>query len=250
MENKETKDNKYVTKLTPKTTEKAVASYEKSSWGMPQMTSSDLIIPYISVMQGSSEKVKDRTLSVSYGDIIDSRTNEILGSLDKTFNLVPFKVEKIIKTYNVDKQGQRKDVAAQVEWTALNDKIDYEIKDEKGNVVQKNFKVYKFFCLLENQVGTADEYPYILSLTSSSLNTGKNIFFQMNLDMQKKNYPCGTVFAIGAKEQTQKDGGSKFVVVTSNAIRPTNEKEVQACYNWTQKMNGSNVVDASEEAPF
>lgn len=245
----EKQDSKYVTKLKPKS-ENQVQEYKPSSWGMPEMTSSDLIIPYISVMQGSSEKVKDRNLNVGYGDLIDSRTNEILGSLDKTFNLVPFKVEKVIKRYNVDKNGQRKDLIETVEWNAVNDNISYEEKDDKGTVLIKNFKTYKFYCLLENQVGTENEYPYILSLTSSSLTTGKNIFFQMNLDMQKKRYPCGTVFSIGAKEQTQKDGGSKYVVVTALGIRPTNEKEVQACYNWTQKMNGANVVESDEVVPF
>lgn len=227
---------------TVKTEEKAILQYKDADWGMPAMTAKDLIIPYLSLQQASSNAVKNPSSGIKYGDFLDTRTQKAIAHFGQTFQFIALRAEKILKTYDVDQRGRRKKVTKTEVWDSTNDNLEYEVKNEKGQVTHKRYKIYKFYGLLPSDVAEKKDYPYVLSLESSSLKAGKDIFFQMNLDMGQKGYPCATVFNIGSKEVTKED--DKYLVVTVGMERPTNAAEVQACYNWSQKMKSSKVVEA------
>ena len=76
-----------------KGTEVVNAEQDLNAWGDAPVSARDIIIPKILAMQGLSELVTDG--KAKFGDFVDSVTHQVLGSIDKPLEFVPFHMTKL-----------------------------------------------------------------------------------------------------------------------------------------------------------
>lgn len=211
--------------------------------GQPYLSSSDLVIPRINLMQATSEQVKKR--KAQFGDIVDSSSEAVIGSAEKPIEIIPFSVTKVWNVFKgtrdtkpIDREFLRTETV-----TAANDNLPFEGTEDGFSIVRE--KVYNVFCILtEDLMGL----PYILSLRRTSSKVAKAIITQMYFrNTQAKLPPYASVVELGAKEESG-DNGS-YMVFTAKMKRLANQDEKDVCENWLNQISAMKVEPDVEEAP-
>lgn len=194
---------------------KAVATKEQSAvvaaeenlagWGQAEISSRDIIIPRILLMQPMSEKVTAG--EAAFGEFRESLNNEKIGSFEKGFEILPFYMEKVFVEFNCE-DPEEKEFLRVVPITAANENLPYE-DEEFNEELNKKIKISRdrtmnFYVLLPEELKAGGAIPYILSFRRTSLQAGKKLATQMYVKNRAAGKsPAAVVMEITAGKQTQ-----------------------------------------------
>ncbi|MCP3684520.1 MAG: hypothetical protein GY861_17785 [bacterium] len=178
-----------------------------------EVTSSDIQMPSVILMQANSEIVKDRTSEIKSGDFVHSNTKEIMGSIDEPLELC---VVDMFKTQVVTEVKGNNWVATKA-WEPEMEKAPYT--EEVDGVERKNQKCYNYVCfrpldIREVELPTGEKKylasPIVVKFKGAS---GKNAkkFNQLCKDYELFGQPSWCVsFNLVAREDSN-EHGSFFV---------------------------------------
>lgn len=218
---------------------KAVAHVPSTlaDWGAPDVTSKDIVIPKILIMQPGSEAVLKR--GAKFGEFREASTDRLIGSVEKPFEFIPFWCEKI---WLVMDGTDKKEKFLRIEKvTAQNESHPFESVVGKTREVWRF--VYNFYVMLPNEL---DGLPYIISFKGSSMRAGRSLFTQMYAINQKAGLtPASLVMRMGGSIESNNDG--TFVVADVKPVRASKSAEIEAAFNWVKTIrSGAVKVDDSD----
>lgn len=207
------------------------------AWGAENVTSEQIIIPKIMLMQPMSELVTEGI----------ARIGEFRSSLEKDKCLGSDKspVEVIIfgsfNTWNVFIDNE---YATSVPITVDNVHSPREEVGPNGEKITRS-RVLNFYCLLPKDIKSGEAFPFVLSCKGTSEKAGRTLSTHfMKLKMFKKP-TAAWVFGVKSVKETNDKG--TFFVMDVEKLRDSTPEEVAAAYDWYTVLQKSAVkVDDSE----
>lgn len=239
------------TSLTPAVDKAlAAAGVPEGSWGAPQATTSDLVIPRIMIMQGLSKLMQDDTLGAKLGEVRESLEGRLLGSKDKPLQFIPF---FITTTWiNREKINGKFEFKSQEPRTGANDDLpwDWTEKNEHGKDVEfKREKAINAYVLIPSEIDTGEFLPYVLSFSKTAFKAGKKFMTLVEMLKQGGLAPAHRVFELSV-QKTENEKGTWYNPEVKK-LGATAPKHLAAAYKWYQTVSAGAVrVDepVAEEA--
>ena len=235
------------------TQEIQVYTETKSMGVADEVTSADVQIPSLMLMQANAELVKDRNNEIKSGDFVHSITQDIWGSIDSPTELVVvdmYKTEVITQIEgNVWKSTKP--------WTPDMEALPYEF--ELDNKTHKRQKCYNYICfrpLEVREITLPDDTvhyvasPIIVKFKGASSKNAKK-FNQLLRDYATFNQPSWCVtFDLKAYED-KNEHGTFFVYnfeKRANAVKETQLAAAKLCEmsQAARKAGTMEVIDAEE----
>lgn len=218
----------------------ALAS-DLSAWGEGEMSSRDIIIPKILAMQGLSDLVTEG--KARFGEFVDSVTHEVLGSIEKPLEFVPFHMEKVW-IISSRKVGQDKFEFEKYEKVTAQNENAYPLTEVIGDTEFKYEYTMQFYVLLPND----PSMPKVISFKSTSSRTGKTLATQMYVRNRAAGLipPAYTMELGGKKEKNDK---GTYVVMEVKPKSKTSDELLQASLEWLRIVKLGQTKVAAEAAP-
>lgn len=241
-----------VAKKQEETTALSVAQ-DLGAWGDAPVSSKDLVIPRILLMNGTSDLVTSG--EAGFGELRDSLTNRKLGDLKNPVRIIPFAMKKSWIEYELDSNGE-KEYLRKYDVTPANENQKYEGEAEgrEGGITQVSRDyVMEFYVLLEEDLKKGGELPYIITFRRTALKNGKKLATQMYVSNRgAKLTPPGMTLELCVKIAANED--NKWAVLDVNldpeVTKVTSEKFVGKSLDWFRMINTMKVHEDSynEEA--
>lgn len=231
------------------------AQFNPQSAAMMGLSASDMLMPRLLLMQGSSQLVK-QAKTKSAGDIVDSVSGEtILSSKDaaegKKIEMIPLTAYKTWIIDRFDTVTQKWKYHAQVPMLPNEEKLpwEYEEYNEQTRMQDKYRRKYRInvYALIKSQIGTEDCLPYLVSFQVFALDEGKKITTHMLKAFRNKKNPYCKSFFLTSGTTTSKKGDSFeiFRVELGTEVKPDAQK---VAHSWMEEIQAGRVVaDADEE---
>lgn len=222
----------------------AMTSAQMNEWGVPVTSKQDVIIPKILPMQGLSAAVAEGRAQM--GEFRDSLNNQLLGSIDKPFECIPFFLDKMwdILEEQADGTFKWKKTIPVVEDPAKPEYNDnWQWEDIKDGLKIKNVRRLNFYVLLPDEIEKGSAIPYIFSFKSTSIKEGKKLYTQMYIRNVRAGIPPAA-FHVNISGIRQKNQKGVFIVPQySLAETPvkTTEKELSECLHWIKMIRAGSV---------
>lgn len=227
-----------VAKTTTTSTEVALYSEQDlSDWGGNQLTSKDIIIPSLLLLQSNSEFVKQN--KGKGGDFFDSVSEINYGPELK--NIVPFHMEK---TWTVEKFNGKK-----FEWdhtekmTPENENAKYEF--DLDGVKYRNKYTYRFFVMVSDSI-----LPYSIKMKGASKKTGSNLSTEMYVKNPMKKLPPAAMMINLRSELEKNDDGDSYFTMKMTVGDKTPYEKVMEALNWFKTIRDDKtvvVVDGADD---
>ncbi len=218
-----------------------------SEWGAPDVTSKDIIIPAVYLMQPMSDRVTAG--DAAFGEFIESLTNTKLGKFEDGFEIIPFFMEKLFMEYNID-DPKKKVWLRSIPITPENESKPYEDEEKtpEGKVIKiTRDRCMRFFFLIPAELEAGTALPYTITVRRTSLNAGKKLSTQMYIkNLQAKKTPASTVLKITAKKETNDQG--TYAVLDVMPLRASTDAQVAQAFEWLKLLKtGKAKVDEALE---
>lgn len=208
------------------------------AWGENEMSSQDLIIPKLLMMQPGSKMVVDG--KATFGEFRNSVTGAKMGDLKNPVTVIPFAMEKtwIISTKTA--KGGQYEYETTMRVTAQNEEMKWE--EMVDGVMVKREKIHSFYCLTPDNLRT----PIILSIRGTSARTAKKIATQMYVDNAEAGLaPAATMMKITGSKSSNDKG--TFVVLDTEPAGKTPAKAFAKAFDWYKIIKqGLTKVDDSD----
>lgn len=227
------------TALTEAVSQEVAVASTLEDWGQSDISSRDLIISKILAMQGLSDLVTEGKAKI--GDFVDSVSGEVLGSIDKPVEFIPFHMEKvwIISTRNKGENKYEFDRYEPV--TAENQGYPFEATE--GNLEIKYEYTLQFYVLLAHDTSM----PYVISFKSTSLRSGKVLSTQMYVRNKAAGLvPPAYTMELGGKKDKNDKG--TFIVMETKPKAKTSNALIAESLNWFKVIKAGAVKVAAEKA--
>ena len=211
--------------------ELVTAAQSLESWGTTEVSTKDIIIPRILLMQPMSEKVTAG--EAAFGEFRESLNNEKLGGFEQPITVVPFHLQKVFVEYDNSDPEDKKFIRT-VPITAQNEDLPFEEdgEDRDGNPVPLvRDRRMNFYVLLPHEIDQGGAIPYILSFRRTSLVAGKKLATQMfaKNPMAGKS-PASVTMLITAGKQSQDK--KTWAVMDVKPMGPTQANYVEEAFKW------------------
>jgi hypothetical protein len=229
-------------------------AYQSNEWGTGGLTSKDIIIPRINVMQPMSEKVTGG--KAAFGEIRESLNNTLLGGFEKAaVEFVPFLMEKSFIVFDNSDPEDKKYLRIEP-ITPQNEDAKYEDeeKNEDGDIIKiSRYRTMSFYVLLVSELKLGTAIPYILALSKTSLKAGKKLATQMYVkNINAGKIPPAVVCALSVGKETQdKKTWATFDIEPKHE---TPEAYVGEAFKWLKliksgkaKVDGDAFADEAKE---
>lgn len=209
-----------------------------AAWGSENITSEDILVPRLMLMQPMSEFVTSGECKM--GDIIESLDHsKVLGSEKKPAELIVF---GSFKTWRIEHDGEYHKT---VPWGPENAKWAYEEVVEDIAVTRD--LVQNYYALSVEDIAKGEAFPYVIAFKRTSMNTAKALGAHL-MKLQAQNKPSAAkVFKLTSKKETN-DKGTFFVFEVAPG-RDTTEQEMATTYKWYQQLAKATVRVDEEETP-
>lgn len=219
-----------------------------------ELTSSDVQIPSLMLMQANAELVKDRSNNIQSGDFVNSITNEVWGSIEDPLQVCVvdmFKTEVITET-------QSNNWVSTKPWEPEMESMPYLFKNAEGNECKRQ-KCFNYICFRPLDIrevtmpGMDPQYvatPFIVKFKGASSKNAKK-FNQMLRDYAAFKQPSfAFTFDLTASE-AKNEHGSFMVYNMTNPRQAVKETQLAgaklAGMSKAARSNGEmEVVDAEE----
>ena len=214
-----------------------------NAWGQAQLTTKDIIIPRILLMQPMSDKVTAG--EAAFGEFRESLNNELLGKFEEGFEVVPFHMEKVFVEYDAS-NPKKKEFLRITPITPANENLKYEdteVTPEGKKLLVSRDRAMNFYVLLPQEIEVGGAIPYIISARRTSLNAGKKLATQMYMkNLAAGKNPAAVICKITAKKETNDEGTYGVLDVTPSKATPT--EYVAEAFKWLQLIkSGKAKVD-------
>lgn len=238
----------------PEETSLATDNFNSDFSGNEEADSTDIIVPRILLMQGTSKWVPE---TFNMGEIIDSVEEKVLAPKGETLTILPF---IMTKTWEVFSDEQPPKWLRKEKWNAANDQLDWKFTDEdpdRGTVECFRQRNYGFYCFVLEKDGSIDEFavPSLINFRSASgFKEGKKIASWF-ARMKSMNKPGFTVTWKIKSETVKEEDKSfqKFVVTRGENSTEEQQKVVMKWLDLFAKQQGNikdHVVDETDaESP-
>jgi len=237
-----------------KKTETAVQIFTDSEFmgAADEVSSSDVQIPSLMLMQAASDMVKDRTTDYKVGDLVSSISGDVIGNEDKPIELVVCDMFKTQVWY------EGKNWVQTLEWEPSMEKDAYMSLID-GKEIKKQ-KCYNYVVFQADSVNTVDlpdgvrhvASPMVVKLKGGSAKYGKK-FNSLLKDYASFGYPSWfRTFMLTTKEDTNNNGDSYNVLDFQKGNATTKEQQLAAAaacksIREARANNEVNVVDTEEK---
>ena len=220
--------------VTTTETKEVVAANDINSWGDSQMTSDDLVIPKLMLMQGLSELVADEDNDVVMGDMVHSLTKEVLAKAKDGLNIIPIYMDKVwyVSKFN----GKKFEFDSVVPVTSVNAHLPWNDVDEEGVEIQRTLS-RNIYCLLEGH-----DLPFTVSFKGKSAKCGKVIGTQMYVTNKGAKLPPPAVtLKLTAHKETNNKG--TYYVYSVAPVKQTSSEDMKKAFGWYELiMQGKTKV--------
>lgn len=210
------------------------------------ITSQDLLVPKMLPMQGLSQLVAAGQAQM--GEIRNSVTGDLIGHIDKPFEIYPFFIRKSWDIHKKQPDGQFKyekniPVVENPQDPNYNAKLD-RMGVEEGIEVKRVFR-YDYFVLLTTDIAKGEAFPYVLSFKSSSRRNGQKIISEWGrLVDAGKVYFSSKFILIGTRQKNDK---GTFIVIDVKRGDPATQVELAKAAQWVKRITTTSVkVDESD----
>lgn len=225
---------KEVTKAT--STDVAVPSMD--DFGVPDVTSKDILIPKVLCMQKMSKLVEDEKAKV--GDFVDSLTGDVIASIVKPLEFIPFYLEKL--WFRSRKEGTRFKLEEITPVTPENEGRRYQ--EMIGGNEYRNEKHMQFYCILPHD----PTLPYIITFKVKSERAGKALATQMYVKNRAAGKtPAAKVMALSGHKEENEAGS--FIVLDTKVVRESTPEEINTCLEWFRMIKAGQAKVHHEETP-
>ena len=174
----------------------ALANYDDSNFEnvaldiveQSEVFKNDIVIPKIWLMQTMSELAKDRNNDIGAGDYVNSRSEEILLSIDdeNPLAIIVLKTFKRWQTFKV--VGDKKEfVSSEVMVFGKNHDYKYEFSEEGNSFTRR--QVISAYVLLGKDVQKGINKPYIIDFASTSKGGGRDLVSDIKIINTDKKHP-------------------------------------------------------------
>ena len=216
------------------------------AWGNGGMTSNDVVIPRLLLMQPMSNKVTDG--AAKFGEFIDSLTDEALGNFDKPLDVIPFDCKKVWIEYNAEVNP--KEFLRVVPITPQNENLPYNDEeyneDAKKKIKISRDRVMNFYVLLPEHIKQGAAIPYILCFRRTSLQAGKKLMTQMYMKNTSAGMtPASMVVTVSCKKLTNEDKQT-YAVMDVRPLKKSTADEVQEAFKWYSLVSSGKTRDHEE----
>lgn len=221
------------------------------------ISAQDLIIPKLLLMQNTSEYVGDGKAQM--GDVLNSQTLEKLGSINEPVNIVPLKLYKTWRVY--DMSGRTPTFLRQDPVTPGSERLPWE-DNENGMPIRRDLCM-NYFVLLTKELESGDAFPMIVSFKRTSMQAGKvlssHIFklaylkrppfsqsVPLKISRQKKETNTYAVFEIGKGtdlSDAMKEAASKWLEVLSTMNYKVDESDEEKVQGVINRASSAVVID-------
>lgn len=196
-----------------------------ADWGDVEVSSDDLVLPKILLMQGLSELVAQGNAKM--GDIVNSLTGVVLGDEKKPVKILPFYCRK---SWVIEKWDGSKFQYDRI-LPDIGEKLPYD--EEINGVKYKNSHQYEFFILTEDM-----SIPHILSFRGTSHKMGKQLYTQMYvINRSIGKTPAG--FWLDLSCTRDKNDKGTFMVWNFKPSTPSLPEHQAECINWVNVVKNS-----------
>ena len=226
-------------KEVTKVESKELAEVGLDAWGQEEVevSSNDLVIPKLWLMQPLSEMVAEKELAKA-GEIVDSLSEEVIGGPDKPVKIVPFKVEKL--WYTIKDNGDKGELVSIDAVTKENEGLEreYELDGDK----YKRMFTYKFFCVKEGS-----SLPFIIIFKSTSIRAGKQMFTEMYIKNRMAGKSPAAKYMEISSEKKKNEKGTFFVFTVKAGDDAPVELQTMAL-DWFKTLKVETFKEASDDA--
>jgi hypothetical protein len=235
-------DTKAVTKKDPQVPAERqvggppmVGTEVDGAWGGEDISSQDIIIPKILLMQPMSDLVTDGIAKI--GEFRDSLNKDVVLGSDKeavefivfgTFkNYLEFKDDEYLRTVQGD----------------MGDLPQEEILED--GAAMKRTRVQNAYVLLTRDIKNGEPFPYVISFKSTGYTAGKTLMTYIKKLQLFKKPSAAKVFALTCTKETNEKG--TFFVPQISTLRDSTTEEMSQSYEWYKLLAKSKVrVDDSD----
>ena len=223
--------------------ESSIPAMTVNDWGYQNVSSKDIVIPKILVMQGLSELVSAEKAKM--GDFVDSMTEEVIGNYDKKpIQFIPFHMESV---WIISKKGKTdKDFSFDKieKVTPQNENMLYQ--EVVGDTEYKREYTRNFYVLKPDDMSL----PYIISFKGMSAKSGKILATQMFVRNAAagKVPPAMVMELFGNKDKNDK---GTFITLATRSVRESSNEEISSAFNWYKTVTGGGVkAHEAEEGEY
>ncbi len=201
---------------------------------------SDLTIPALLLMQNTSEYVGDGKAVL--GDIVNSQSLEVIGGLKADVEVVPLKMYKTWRIYNM--AGSNPKFMRAEEFTAKNAGLEWQFTD--NGVPCKRVLNMNFYVLIKKELDAGEGFPALIAFKSTSLNAGKALATAMYKQAILERPVYGKSVMLSIKKE--KKDTNTFAVYEIRTGSVTSETHKSEAAKWVSILNTtSHTVDDSSE---
>lgn len=224
----------------------STVAQDLNAWGDSNVSSRDMVMSKILVMQGLSELVTEN--KARFGDYVDSVTHEVLGSIDKPLEIIPFHMDKTWLISSREK-GEEKYKFERYEAINASNENKYPFSEIVGSTEFKYEYTYQFYVILP----TDPSMPKVISMKGSSSKSGKALATQMYVRNKFAGLvpPAYTMELGGKKEKNEK---GTFAVMETKPKYKTSDEDIRLCLDWMKVIQAGKARVAesavAEEANY
>ena len=208
------------------------------AWGAENVTSEQIIIPKIMLMQPMSDLVTDGIAKIGeFRSSLDKET--LLGSDKSPVEIIVF---GSFNTWQVFVDGK---YATSVSITPENVHAPRAEVGPGGEKITRS-RVLNFYCLLPKDIKNGEAFPFVLSCRGTSEKAGRVLSTHF-MKLKMFNKPTAAwVFGLKSIKETNEKG--TFFVMDIEKLRDSTEAELGAAYQWYTVLQKTAVkVDESSE---
>ncbi len=228
---------------TKKENAAVMAGTQVSDWGDSQVSSQDIFIPRVLLMQPMSEKVTAG--EAAFGELRSSLDHAKLGDFKTPLEIIPICMQKTWVEYDVTAGDdfKNKKFLRSVPVTPVNENLPY--KDEEQGMKISRDKCMNFYVLLPDDLKAGGALPYVLTFRRSSLTAGKILITQMEVkNKMSGKTPSSVICQVSVGKETNEAG--TFAVMGVTPLKPTPNEYVVEAFKWFKIINsGKAKVDES-----
>lgn len=213
------------------------------SWGGEGITSSDILIGKILLMQGLSDLVSEEKAQT--GDLVDSVTNVKLGDKKTPLEIVPI---SMFKTWVISRKAPGSSKFEYEETQAENaENKDWQLDDVTlgDGTVERRDRVINFYVLLRKEIESGEAMPRVVSFRRTSYKAGKKVATHMaKMNMLREN-PAARSLMLTCK--TEKNDLGTYYVFDIEPGTKTDPAEQVVAREWFNTIKkGQTRVDESD----
>jgi hypothetical protein len=192
----------------------------------------DLEIPKLMLMQNTSELVGAE--EASFGDMINTMSNEKLGDFSQPVEIVPLKLFKTLRIYDIS--GKQPKFLRAEPLDPVNEALPWE--GNEGGIAIKRVKNMNFFILLKSEIEAGTAFPLVVSFKSTGMQAGKQLATQLFRMVALGQLPYSqSVTLMANKEKKETNTYAVFKIGKSTKLDPA---AVHVAKEWLGRLASLN----------